>query len=93
MTFTKKTKDASKDSSQVIFAYGFDKAGFQCPSKPVAGLRTDAVLQIGVVRGCCLCFWIYVALVPLCFVVGRALFIPGDKSVSVLSLLITYSQD
>ena len=53
---------------------------------PSSTLRTDAVLQIGVVRGCW--FWIYAALVPLCFVVGRALFIPGDKSVSVLSLLI-----
>ena len=59
---------------------------------PSSTLRTDAVLQIGVVRGYCFWFRIYAALVPLCFVVGRALFIPGDKSVSVLSLLIA-SQD
>ena len=53
---------------------------------PSSTLRTDEVLQIGVVRGCWFRFWIYAALVPLCFIVGRALFIPGNKSVSVLSL-------
>jgi len=70
-----------------ISCYG---KSFLCWVKSFLPPRTDAVLQIGVVRGCW--FWIYAALVPLCFVVGRALFIPGDKSVSVLSLLI-YSQD
>lgn len=31
----KQTSDLSKASNPIVFAYGFDRAGFQCPGKPM----------------------------------------------------------